>query len=417
MYAQEAADSSFGKPVKEIRLEGLKRTKKYIVTRELITKIGEPCLQENLAKEKQRLELLDVFSDIDIEATAVQDSAVVTYRFIETFPFLPSIALKITDENGVSAGGGLKSPNLFGKDIFFSGRILVGGATEVEVWVENPWISGNHLGYKLEYYHRERDNLIADFFENANEFYLRIGSFIGENGRVGGSLEFLNIKSDVSGATLSPDNVDNVSRIGVYLGYDNRDAFSDTRRGWWNEIAITQELRIFKNASNFTQLDIDIRRYHPLPFWNRHTLAFFSLATLRTGTVGNEVAPWQQFGIGGTNTVRGWEFAARKGKNQFINTLEYRITLLRPELLILPLNINYRGGMQLGFFGDVGIGWDKQNQFATNNFIGGFGMGVRLLVPIVGMVRFDLGWGQSGKGVFLHLGAFEKAVMARRRVR
>jgi len=168
-------------------------------------------------------------------------------------------------------------------------------------------------------------------------------------------------------------------------------------------------------AQSDAALDLDFRRF--IPLWPRHTLAFFSLTTLRSGRVDRDLARWQLFGVGGTNTVRGWEFAARTGKNQFLNTVEYRLTLLEPRLIVFPFNIHYRGGLQLGFFGDAGIGWDESREFAAKNFIAGFGAGLRLLVPIVGMVRFDLGWGQSGKSVFLHLGAFEKAEMARRRVR
>jgi outer membrane translocation and assembly module TamA len=90
---------------------------------------------------------------------------------------------------------------------------------------------------------------------------------------------------------------------------------------------------------------------------------------------------------------------------------------MRPRLLQLPLGINYSGGMQIGLFVDTGIGWESDNQFAMNNFITGFGAGIRFLVPIVGMARLDFGFGQKGKGIMLHLGAFEKPVMARRRVR
>ena len=174
-------------------------------------------------------------------------------------------------------------------------------------------------------------------------------------------------------------------------------------------------MRLIKNSTSFNQLDVDIRRYNSLG--GRHTIALFSLTTLRTGEVGVDVAPWQLFGIGGTNTVRGWEYAARKGKIQFINTLEYRITILKPRLLELPFGIKYSGGMQIGLFTDTGIGWDKENQFAMNNFITGFGVGLRFLVPIVGMARLDFGFGQKGKGILLHLGAFEKPVVTRRRVR
>lgn len=416
-YAQENQESVEGKIIKEIRFEGLKRTKEYIVTRELISAVGDPLRQENLDKEEQRLERLDIFSDIQIDAKADAGEVILTYNFVETFPIMPSLGLKISDENGVSIGGGFKSPNLKGRDIFFSGRVLFGGAKELEVWIQNPWVSGNHLGYSLEYYHRERNNLIIDSFEIANELYLRVGSHLGENGRVGGSFESINIQSDKPGTTLSPDGSDKTTRFGGYLGYDNRDSFIDTRSGWWSEIALATDVRLFENSSKFVQLDVDIRRYQPLPFWDRHNLAIFSLTTLRTGEVGVDVAPWQVFGIGGTNTVRGWEYAARKGKNQFINTLEYRITILEPRLIHLPFKIKYRGGLHVALFGDVGIGWDTRDQFQSKNFIGGFGAGIRLLLPIVGMTRVDFGWGQAGKSVFVHFGAYEKPVMTRKRVR
>jgi len=417
LYSQDNQSGAEGRIIKEIQCEGLKRTKEHIVTRELLSKVGEPLSQEHLDKEKNRLELLDIFSDIQIETELVRDEVILTFIFVETFPILPSLGLKISDENGVSFGGGVKSPNLFGKDIFFSGRVLFGGSKEVEVWIVNPWVTGNHLGYSLEYYHRERDNLITESYEIANEFYLSVGSHLGENGRAGVDFSSINIKSDKPGTTLSPDGHDHTTRLGFHLGYDNRDVVPDTRRGWWSEIAFNWDMRLFKNSSKFVQVDLDIRRFQPLPFWDRHNLAFFSLTTLRTGTVGEDVAPWEVFGIGGTNTVRGWEFAARKGKNQFINTLEYRITVIKPRLIHLPFKIKYRGGIGIAVFGDLGIGWDTQDQFKADKFIGGVGMGVRLLLPIVGVLRLDVGWGQPGKSIFLHIGAFEKSVMARRRVR
>jgi len=415
--AQDSLQAAEGKIIKEIRLEGLKRTKEYIITRELISAVGDPLRQENLDKEIQRLERLDVFSDLSIKTEIEAGEVILTYILVETFPILPSIGLKISDENGVSVGGGVKVPNLGGKDVFFSGRVLFGGSKEAEVLLQNPWVTGNHLGYALEYYHRERDNLITNSYEIANEIYLRVGSHLGEIWRWGGSFESINIKSDKPGSTLSPDGIDFTTRFGGYFGIDNRDAVPDTRSGWWSEISLAGDVRIFKNSPKFGQLDVDIRRYQPLPFWDRHNLAIFSLMTLRTGEVGKEIAPWQVFGIGGTNTVRGWEFAARKGKNQFINTVEYRITLFEPRLINLPFKIKYRGGVHVALFGDLGIGWDTWDQFHRKNFIGGVGAGVRLLLPIVGVLRIDFGWGQEGKGVFIHFGAYEKPVMTRKRVR
>ena len=58
-----------------------------------------------------------------------------------------------------------------------------------------------------------------------------------------------------------------------------------------------------------------------------------------------------------------------------------------------------------------------RNGNSANRFIDGYGVGLRLLIPIVGMARIDLAWGEHGETVFLHLGSYEKAHAARYRVR
>jgi outer membrane protein assembly factor BamA len=207
-----------------------------------------------------------------------------------------------------------------------------------------------------------------------------------------------------------------VTRIGLYLSYDKKDAYVGPHRGWYGEVRLAREFRIFESASDFTQLDLDVRRYQPLPFGDRHTLMITTLLTVRTGVPGTDLASWQMFGLGGTNTVRGWDYASRIGKNQLIGTLEYSYTILKPKLVRLPLGLRYRGGLQVCLFGDAGTVWDDEPAFDGEAFIAGWGLGLRLLVPIVGVVRLDLAWG-SGNGAQFHVGAYEKAVMARRRVR
>lgn len=405
----------WGEIVGEIKFSGLKRTREYVVTRELVTRLGEPCLQNNLKQDQENLHQLDIFSNINVTTEVGPDGIIVHYEFVELLTFIPSLGLKFSDETGVSAGAGIKVPNLFGRATYLSARFLLGGYTELELVLDNPWMWGNRWGYKIEYYHREKDNLVADFFETSDEFYLTSGPNFGRYGRVGGIISLLSIRSDRDGITLAPNNHDLASRLGLYVGFDNLNAFVGTTEGWFTEIVSTSAIEIFENSSKYQQFDLDFRRYQPLA--DRHTLTAFSLTTVRSGKVGETVASWEQFGIGGTNTVRGWDFAARKGKNQMLNTLEYRYMILKPQGWDLPWGIKYRGGLSLAAFADYGIGWDEGPEFATDNFIDGYGLGLRLLLPIVQVARFDVAWGDRGKSVFIHLGSFEKATMQRRRVR
>ena len=76
-----------------------------------------------------------------------------------------------------------------------------------------------------------------------------------------------------------------------------------------------------------------------------------------------------------------------------------------------------RNGLQRAVFGDAGVLWNEGKEFALDNFIGGYGAGIRVLLSGVGMIRFDFGLGQPGASMQFHIGVFEKAVMQRKRVR
>jgi outer membrane protein assembly factor BamA len=403
-----------GKIVKEIRINDLRFTKPEIITRELAAKIGEPYTEENAHKDPERLDRLGLFSSIEVQAVAEGDGVVIVVEVEETFPYLPTLSLSVTDETGVSAGPGFKSLNLFGQDISFSVAARFGGATDLQLFFENPWFAGNHASYRVEYFYLDRFNTLDDFEERSMELNLRLGSYIGEHGRIGGKLGLLQMKSDVPGITLSADNRDRLPGLGFFIGYDSRDLWSNPHRGWWNEIEVMNRGGILGGDGDYLTFNIDIRRYQPIA--ERHTLAFFSLTTLQTGTVGIDIPVHQDFHLGGTNTIRGWGLNASVGKNQFINTAEYRYTLMQPR------DLSFKGftlylGIQLADFGDFGIAWNDSNEFRAEDFIGGIGFGIRFLVPFLEVLRIDFAYGEPGQGLRSHFGTSPKPVRQRQRVR
>ncbi|NIR47661.1 BamA/TamA family outer membrane protein [candidate division KSB1 bacterium] len=411
----DSHNALYGKIVKEIRVKGARFTDTDIITREMASKVGQPYLKENAERDYARIDRLDIFSQLSIQPIQEQGGVVLEIEVKEIFPYLPFFSYQVTDENGFAGGPGFQSVNLARRDIFFTGAARFGGATNIVLFVENPWFAGNHLGYTLEVLQRERFNELDQFNEISTELSLRISSFIGEYGRIGGRFGFLSVKSDSSGRTLSADNRDNLPTFGFFIGYDSRDLWSNPHTGWWNEIDIAKSGGFLGADNDYWTLNLDIRRY--IPIIEKHTLALFSLTTLSTGDVGDEISPVEDFHIGGTNSVRGWDVGARGGgKNQFINTAEYRVTLMRPKLLSL-FGLTADVGLQVAAFGDLGVVWNDSDQFDTDNFIGGYGVGLRFLVPFVNMFRFDIGFGEPGESFRVHIGAFEKPVAQRFRVR
>jgi outer membrane protein insertion porin family len=399
--------------VKELRLFGTRLTRDYIVFREIESALGREYSPELLEEGSGLLDRLDIFTDITLEATEEPDGVIIDVRLRENHPWVPGVSFQITDENGVAAGASVKFSNLFGRNIAGGARILVGGATTVNAVLTNPWIAGNHFSYLGGYTYRKRDNETVNFRESANELETQVQAWLGEDGRIGGRLDFIGIGADKDGVTLGDDRKDTVIEPAFFFGNDSRDRASDTATGWWNEVEVRRVQNV-RAGVGYWQLTLDARRFVPLA--DRHTIALFSVTRVRTGTSGVDIAPWQYFYTGGTNSVRGWPLGSLVGKNEMINTVEYRYTILKPRGWKLPFNVRYRGGLHVAAFADVGTNWDRREEFSMDRTIAGAGIGARLLVPFVGMLRLDFAMGRTTT-VTVNISAFEKPVMTRRRVR
>lgn len=105
-------------------------------------------------------------------------------------------------------------------------------------------------------------------------------------------------------------------------------------------------------------------------------------------------------------------FATTRGKNQFISTLEYRYTAV-PTRSFRVFGRNLYGGLALAAFTDLGSAWTHPDGF-SDGLIGGGGVGLRLYIPYVSMIRIDL---SVGSGVHGGFGIGEKAIAQRNRVR
>jgi len=401
-----------GKPVKEIMIVGAKHTKEYVIRRELASTVGEPYLEANAKLDIEKLMRLGIFSTVKVHGKASDGGVILAIRVVETFPILPVVSVAISDENGFSIGGGVKMLNLGGNATYLSAIARFGGTKTLQFAMENPWVAGNHLSYNTHFNHLERKNKIFGFYEVSDEAYLEIQSYVKKNGRVGGRVMFEMVDSDVPDKTLSADDMDNVVSIGAYTIYDTRNEWSHPTRGWLNEIAVWRD-GLFGTDSDFWRLIVDLRRYNY--FGARSTLGVFSMVTMTTGTVGTDIADWQQFGIGGANTIRGCDLGAEIGKNQFINTVEYRRTLLAQQgISIFGLNLPL--GLQGTVFGDFGAAWSEEEEFG-DSFIFGYGVGFRFILPYIDAARIEFAAGQKGEGIKVLLTTGEKADRARWRIR
>lgn len=368
-----------------------------------MSQAGEPFHLANIEEDDKGLDRLGVFSEASIEAAPGDSGVILDVDVKETLRYIPVISMAISDENGISIGGGLKSVNLLGSGIYLSATAKFGGATTIELIMRSPYQAKSHFTYQFEYYHRDRENALFGFNEVADEFFFVLRRTMRRKYNAGIEYSYQIIQSDRDGKTVSPDNQDHVSTLGLSAGVDTRDLWSNPRRGWYNTLYGNWS-GFLGGDTDFFRLRLDLRRYIRLS--ERHVIALFSMLTGTAGEVGTEIAEWQTFGLGGSNTVRGWDLGSRYGKNEFINTVEYRYALLRPRPFRVK-GINFSLGLQVVVFADFASAWDDGDGY-RRSWISGGGAGIRIIVPYVDMLRFEAGFGQRGFGVSLHLAAREK---------
>jgi outer membrane protein insertion porin family len=225
------------------------------------------------------------------------------------------------------------------------------------------------------------------------------------------------MESDTAGITLSPDNEDNLLRLGAAFGWDTRDSWRNPRRGWQNEIELWHTGGFLGGDGDWWSANLDLRRW--LPVTRRTKLMLSGLVSLQSGTLGVDVPAYLDYFMGGANTIRGYGVTDLReelsGKNQMLGSAEYSLT-------VIPLRrwdlwkISLRLGAELAVFADAGIAWTESRDLTIRRTRGGLGGGLRLLVPGSEMVRLDLGW-SPGYGFHFHFANGTKPKAQRARLR
>src|SRR5439155_126143 len=119
------------------------------------------------ALERDRLEDLDIFGDIALDA-AVQDSQVnLTFTFRELPPYIPFIAVSKTEQDGLSLGPALASLNFLGQGIRAEFITRFGGTTEYQASMSSRRFYGLPLEYDLAFIRVDSYNHFELFHEDS----------------------------------------------------------------------------------------------------------------------------------------------------------------------------------------------------------------------------------------------------------
>jgi outer membrane protein assembly factor BamA len=112
---------------------------------------------------------------------------------------------------------------------------------------------------------------------------------------------------------------------------------------------------------------------------------------------GDRIPLYMREHLGGSRTLRGYDYGSFHGANALYGGAEYRI----------PLNFsrqtpveNLLLGISLHVFGDLGAAWDRGDTLDSDRFNGTYGVGFTVQNRNFAPVRFDWGWRENDSARF-----------------
>ena len=429
--------------ISKVNVVGLKKTRESLVRSQIRIKPGDTFSAAKMRQDLNRLYDTNFFDSVDprVDDDPTQSGAViVNFVFREKRTGQFQVGVGFDSRSKLSGFLTLSESNLRGSGQRGFASVEAGSQRNFELGTGNPFIGPKNASYDVSVYRRSifrqpnslqrllvnvtnPDGTITD--SQGNTIVIPSNGTLQEQ-RTGGRINFTkpldydrrrtlifgyrneNAKARITSFnsdSLTPTEVNNLADISPLLssgtvsaasvGFlrDSRDLRIDPSSGGRESIVLEQAFKLLGGNLNFTKLDLDLRRYFPIIRGERlgapAKLVFAGRVVL--GRSVNQLPIFEQYYIGGTDTVRGYNTEQQYGDNQLYGNAElrYRFQQKITGVLFADSGTAYGGNFSSGR--DI-------------NLLSSFGVGVRLVTPI-GPIRLDYGIGRDGGRTHFGIGS------------
>ncbi len=354
----------------DIIFKGNQKTKDHVILREFNFEKGEIVSFHDIQKDLQKLFMLNYFKEIYPRPEIIQG----------TNKFDLIIEFEERDTGSFNFGGGYNTRSGWMGMLNLQENNLLGYGQQIDIKWEfgrkdknftfdffEPRLKSSDFSLGLNYYYQTED-FREDFQQKKHGGGILLGHPITAtwDGNIRFKLERIQREyddediEDYSGQTRS---------VTFDARHDSRNHGIFPTQGSLHNISLEIAGSILGGDHHFQKVQANLRRYYP-GFAEDHAWAF----RLRGGTVFGET-DIEQFRLGGSESLRGYQSFSFKGNNMILGNVEYRI----------PLHDYFTGVI----FADTGNAWDE-GKFSFGDLNTSAGLGVRVNTPL-GMVRIDYG--------------------------
>lgn len=411
--------------VNSVNVQGATRTKKFVLDRLIKTRAGDTLSIPRWQEDLRRLWNTQWFEKVESIENQTEDPGkldlIADVKEARTGIF--NIGLQLDPRNSLAGLFRMTDTNFRGTGQTIGMGILQGtggGGTSIDFDYGNPFIDSRDTSLNISLYSRVLYRFAGvgfggnstpteddQFTERRTGASVSVGRPIRRNHFASIGLRFENIKTDnldfdkKAGGFIQQNG--DVGTVTFGLARDFRDTSIDPARGDYAKITLepgysnitrvggdTPDESIL-GSNSFFRSTVEYRTY-----WSPQEPRKFKLddprkvlaLRLRYGHISGKVPFFEQFFVGGSDSMRGYQEDRFWGTQMAVATLEYRHPL--QKAFNASLFIDY--GSAWGGYGSI----NNFSQSNRPNFQMGYGVGFSFRTPL-GPIRLDFGFNQQGK--------------------
>ena len=441
--------------IEDIVVEGLGRTKLWVVRREMELASGELFQQKEVSTAIRRIYAMGLFEEVETELRPGVENplrdVILVIQLKEAKTGRAAFALGWSSLDSLVVMLSAEERNLRGQGERASASLELGGRESYELSFSDPYLDSKGTTFEINLYDTQRRRQFiggAAISTADNEFDERRtgGDFtvitpIADRRSVSMTLRSVEVSSsalqgttvlapgvgrvgtaqDISGGNfdnpvptnpnLTPDNPEpgdtslpvevaaplhpggrvNSLKLGVID--DTRDVRANPRSGAVTSLTYEQAGSLLGGSTEFGKFTLDYRRYFGV---GQDVVA----VRLMGGTTFGDPPLFESFTVGGANTLRGYEPDRYRGESLILGNVEYRKRINDSLTAVAFLDVGDAYG---GTFRTVVPGFQIQADDQDFQPHVGVGAGVRVDTPI-GPIRLDFGFGEAGSQAHFSFG-------------
>jgi outer membrane protein assembly factor BamA len=393
-----------GRPLLDVAIQGLHRTRPQVVLRELSARPGAPLDWDRLERDRLRLLDLDLFASVAFVPRRDRDlnRPILDVRVRERPDFLALPTLSWEQGFGFTYGASATTLNLGG----MARRAWVATGTGAQRYVQagyaTRWALGRRLGFRAEGSLRRTRNLSQGSIERHSGISAGLAPACGLHLSFpfGGGWDQVQAQPDPNPATgfagTATPRRDDHRWVVAGAQIDTRDYRARPRRGEVLAARAAAHGGLLGGSTAMERYALDAMIVRPTG------TAVLSVAS-RTVLSRGGVPPFLRLDLGGASDLRGHPPDLYEGNNRWSGWVEERFPLLpRREFTVPPpFATTFDFVVDGAVFVDAGATWNR-GDWAGDRVRGhwGAGAGLRLVIPFAGLLALDLA--TDGSGVEVH---------------